>query len=458
MRLIPAALLAKLSERWQADATDSKPNLKLIATQSSVNTLITEPIHSGIAAAYGDVALRQLPGETTPSYAYAICLDDGIAKVYGRALPADYEQAWTYLWTLGAAEDVAIEYNGTWQLTGNDDFYTLITEETPWIFWVVGGTLYAQKWSDNSTMLTLATGVSQISVCRAWQSTIDTTLDQGVVAAYIKNGAVYYRSYCFETNGSMVWEPEQVISELGTGILTLQVFRTNDFRTGFMIENAAGMTWALSDRVYSGLSFRPETIDVQIQSPIFHVVEIQTRGLDIIEEGSTTPLLNLFFFAQLPSDGSSDLTMTVVRVGTTQFKLSFNKTLIDWENLMSHIMISPVRTITAQSWNPVDKSLLITIGLEIKRNIAVTIVVNESRDTSFFAFQEQIIPFIAVTTVIAAEITTTTNNDETATVSVINAQFSTLDITTHQTILTETSVVGILDPVMELHPVSTLPI
>ena len=54
MRSIPAALRQKLLNRFKADDTDSKPNIRLVATQTSINTLLSEPIHEDIAPALGE--------------------------------------------------------------------------------------------------------------------------------------------------------------------------------------------------------------------------------------------------------------------------------------------------------------------------------------------------------------------------------------------------------------------
>ena len=63
MRILPQDLKNKLLQNIQADSTNAKPNLRLIATQASMNTLISEDIHKGISPNFGDVAVRQLEGE-----------------------------------------------------------------------------------------------------------------------------------------------------------------------------------------------------------------------------------------------------------------------------------------------------------------------------------------------------------------------------------------------------------
>lgn len=260
MRPIPQALRTKLLNRFKADSTDSMPAVRLVATQTSVNTLLSEPIHEDIAPALGDVTVRQYIGESDLSCAYAICLDDGIANVYRRQFPASMDYKWEFNWRYGAADDVAIEYDGEWILDATATWYYLRTEEFPYIFTVESGNLYVQYWRDSTTRIQLASGVSQISSCKGWQNNIDIDLDQGLIIGYLKNGEVFYRAYCTQDDGTKVWEAEHKVEELGTGNTTLSVIRTNDFRIGFLTENNGEMLLCLTYRNYAGMSVRPETI------------------------------------------------------------------------------------------------------------------------------------------------------------------------------------------------------
>ena len=264
MKILPAELRQKLLQNTQVKDAGSAPRLRVIATQSTTNTLLSELIHKDIPADLGDVAIRQLSGEKEPSLAYAICVDNGIATIYDRRFPAYMENPWNYVWSLGEASEVAIEFNGVWELDPSKQWYFLRTELTPYIFFVNGGTLYVQKWNDADTRIPLAEGVSQISACRAWQSTDEPLLDQGLIIGYLRSGAVYYRALCLQESGELVWETERQISELGSGNETLSVFRTNDFRVGFICENSGGFQYVLSGRNYAGQSVRPESVYGQI--------------------------------------------------------------------------------------------------------------------------------------------------------------------------------------------------
>jgi hypothetical protein len=264
MKILPAELRQKLLQNTQVKDAGAAPSLRVVATQSTTNTLLSELMHKDIPADFGDVAIRQLSGETSPSLAYACCIDEGIAEIYERRFPAYMENPWSYVWSLGAASEVAIEFNGVWELDTSKQWYFLRTELTPYIFFVSEGTLYLQKWNDEDTRIPLAEGVSQISACRAWQSTDEPLLDQGLIIGYLKDGEVYYRALCLQESGELVWETERQITELGSENDTLNVFRTNDFRVGFICENAGGFSYVLSSRNYAGQSVRPESIYGQV--------------------------------------------------------------------------------------------------------------------------------------------------------------------------------------------------
>lgn len=296
MRNIPTALKEKLANRFKVENTDSLAKLRVVATQTSVNSLLSEPIHEDIAPAFGDVAVRQTAGESDLSLAYAICLDDGVAKIYKRKFPAGLEYPWEYRWTLGTATDVAIEFNGVWKMNTEKEWYYLQTEEYPYVFYVRNGNLYVQVWRDSDNASLLATGVSQISACKGWQSSVEQDLDQGLIIGYLKSGSVYYRALCCQENGSYVWEAEHEVSTLGMGNTTLSVIRTNDFRIGFLTQNSGRMLLALTHRNYAGMSVRPETVHINasnVKMWISDITELDTLSKEYASGNAAYPYVLL---------------------------------------------------------------------------------------------------------------------------------------------------------------------
>ena len=263
MRPIPAAMRLKLLARFKAASTGAEPKIKIIATQTAVNTLMSEPIHENVAADFGDVTFRQTAGEKEISVAYAICIHEGVASVYQRALPASMDAVWEFVFTLGEADDVAIEFDGQWELDPSNQWYILRTEQFPYIFFVRDGFLYVQHWRDEESRMMFPFSASQISACRGWQNSIDRTQDQGLICGFIHtteliDREVMYVSLCEEGSGK-VWRSWSV-DELGEENETLAVFRTNDYRVGFLTENNGEIKLALSSRNYVGGSVRAETM------------------------------------------------------------------------------------------------------------------------------------------------------------------------------------------------------
>lgn len=469
MRGIPAALLAKLNERWQADATASRPELSLIVTQASVNTLLSETIHNGIPSAPGDVSVRFKADASAPDLAYAICIDNGVAKIYTRKLPAEYEESWSYLWTLGPAADVAIEFNGIWQMDGGKTYFHLVTEDTPWIFWMdTSGNLYAQKWQDESTRVPLATGVDGISTCRLWQSTIDPTQDQGLMVAYLKGGAAYYRAYCYESNGNTAWENETAVPNLGTALTSLQVFRTNDYRAGFVAETGGQIVWAISDRVYTGFSFRPEFIGAQIQNAKMWMLNVEMHFFIETESVVATSKNSCFWI--VPQDGAGCLTLSATGMRAADnnrtFKLSFNAKLIGAENLLPYLTVTPAGgsavPVSAVNWKDADNSLTLTCASDIARTSNVTIAIAANPAATFPIYQQQKSAYPGTSTTVAGEVTIhQTVENENITVTLANLKVLLQTVSFHYGYEDENSshiAASVSNAAVTMSPVGTLPI
>lgn len=461
MRSIPATLKSKLAERWQTAARDANPSMSVIATQASINTLISEVIHNGIPAAYGDATVHFGTGEKAPGYAYAICIDNGTAKIYGRKLPAEYEETWSHLWDLGAATDVAIEFDGTWAISADENYYNLYTDDTPWVFWVDGGNLYAQHWQDEGTRIQLAAG-SGISACRLWQSTLDPTQDQGLAVAYIRDGAAYYRAYCYESAaGAKVWENENSITELGSTVETIQAFRTNDFRAGAIAETGDGIVWAITDRVYAGMSFRPEFAAAQIQNTVFNIIPVEFHNT--IEDEHAAANINRRFLWFCP-DGTPDLEITsATRVSTTEFTVTFDRDVTGADNLTAYASVTPsggsAIAASAAGYDSETRVLTIDIPTEIQRSTAVTIDIEGTPDASYLIYQQQRCGFTAVETSIAGEIVTTqTIAQETAAATVSDVSVEFVEAAYYYPLESETAAATISNTSVSLAPAGTLSI
>lgn len=394
MKPIPAALQEKLKNRFKADSMDSAPHLSIVASQASYNTLLTEPIHKDIAPALGDVALRQLPGEKDISMAYAICLDNGYAQVYRRLFPAFRDNAWEYLWTLGPAEDVAIEFHGRWAMDASKAWYYLQTDEFPYLFFTQEDNLYVQYWDDATTRTMLAEGVSQLSACKGWQSADQPELDQGLIIGYLRDGAVFYRAYCCQDDGSFIWEHEHQVEPLGNTNSTLSVIRTNDFRVGFLTESNGGMHLVLSSRNYAGLVIRPENVFAYAKVA-FHMVDIKDR--DSYHNETVTAQTVLPYFAVETTEMAEEDCIHLLRVDRLNredaffsygFKLYFDRVLDkpDMGEIVKAVAFKidkDTRSVVSASYDAAERAVSVFLNADIKRTIPLTITVESMRTIQF---------------------------------------------------------------------------
>jgi hypothetical protein len=467
MRSIPTALKEKLANRFKVENTDSLAKLRVVATQTSVNSLLSEPIHEDIAFAFGDVAVRQTAGESDLSLAYAICLDDGVAKIYKRKFPAGLEYPWEHQWTLGTATDVAIEFNGVWKMNPEKEWYYLQTEEYPYIFYVRDENLYVQVWRDSDNTVLLATDVSQISACKGWQSSVEQDLDQGLIIGYLKNGSVYYRALCCQENGSYVWEAEHEVSTLGTGNTTLSVIRTNDFRIGFLTQNNGRMLLALTHRNYAGMSVRPESVHINasnVRMWISDVTELDTLSKEYASGNTAYP------YILLDEPDTEEVSVASVEKLNRDtgfvcygFKIHLTKPLngsIDAGFPVKCTLSVSGVTVASASYDSEEQALVLYTSADIRRTVAVTITMPEYRSLWYYKLGSQKWFLPALSAVATAEtMDYFTYENETAAISMISAE-----VWIDEAVFTEcyqpthTAVIAVVASSVSLQPVSTLPI
>lgn len=379
MRSIPPELKQKLQKRFCGASTGSLPQIQVIAKQASVNTLITEVIHEDIPANFGDVAIRQLPGEAQPSLIYAVCIDNGTGRVYSRKLPAFAEQEWEFVFSVGAVNDVAIEFDGDWRINPKKRYYELMSEAVPYIFFTDGSNrLYVQKWSDVSTRMPLAENVSQLSVCRGWQSTLDAGVDQGLIIGYLRDGKVFYRAYCQQSNGAYIWETENELTELGTGNTTLCVFRTNDFRVGFLAENAGEMKYVLSERTYAGQAMPPEYAESRPQDAKVWADKAVYRNAAHTE--SAFAQMDMPYLACHDKNAPALAVTGHERLGLREMVITFNRPVGGIPGAFeSYFTLFPVRPVASCLWQN-GNQLKLTLAQDLGQSVDLTLNVSKCHE------------------------------------------------------------------------------
>ena len=467
MRSIPAALKEKLKNQFKVESTDSMARLRVVATQTSVNSLLSEPIHEDIAPALGDVAVRQMSGDKDLALAYALCLDDGIATMYMRKFPAGFDFKWEQQFVFGAASDVALEFGGTWKMNAAEEWYYLETDEFPYIFFVRDGNLYVQYWRDDSTRALLATGVSQISACKGWQSSVDIDLDQGLIIGYLKDGAVFYRALCCQSDGSYIWETEHEVTTLGTGNTTLSVIRTNDFRIGFLTQNNGNMLLTLTHRNYAGMSVRPESMHINTANARMSLPDI-TRKYGSTTE--TTGVAALLPYGIIDTADSGELEVTGIEklnrdegFACYGFKVFVSRPVYGTPDASflegCKLSVSGV-TVASCDYDAALQAFVLYTSADIRRTLEVTVTIPTHRRLWYYKHHEQRWFLPALTAVAEAEtIRHDGFTDETATIAINGTQLW-IDDAVFTSLFDEpsTSTITISAASMELKAVSTLPI
>ena len=387
MRSIPIDVKQKLLQNIQSKSNDANPNLRILATQSTVNTLLTEIIHKDTTAAFGDVAIRQLEGEKEPSLAYAICVDNGKANIYERPFPTYTDTPWRLVWSVDeAVSDVAIEFDGFWGTDINNQWHYLQTENIPYVFLVIDSVLYVQKWNDSSSRVLLAENVSNISACRGWQSSDDILQDQGLIVGYIRDNAVFYRSFCTNESFEKVWEPERSVLSLGANNKTLCLFRTNDFRVGFLAENTEGrIQYVLSDRTYAGQSIKPESVYSQVVQEC-SIAVYQIKYQDIVHEASSDLIVQFTnnYIANFMTIENFTVVSTT-RQGLNEFVITTSHTLEEKQPLIDYLEVvtSLGAKINISSVTVTDKTIRVITASEITLQNGVNINLKDNSNLRY---------------------------------------------------------------------------
>lgn len=332
MRQLPPSIMEKINKQNQTIYENANPKMSVILARarSSVrdNTYFTiEKIRQKAGITDIAVAVRRLSNYGPPDRLYNIWLDNGLVRTGHREYPDKLKAGWQNDFDIENGKAVSIVFDGIWELNKYKTWGKR-TSELPWLFWVDNSNnLKARIWNTGTTY-ELATGVLKIDSLRGWVPAQAGHLDdQGVIVAYTKSdGKVYYRNYCLQPfDDLLIWEIEREIVEFGTGNLGVRLFRTNDFRVGFIAEKASGNMMAISSRNWSGMSIAPENLSAKIHSSII------LNSINYIDKSISecvTGLINTdIYLCPLSKMGVGPITIN--RTSATQISIEFNDELYE---------------------------------------------------------------------------------------------------------------------------------
>lgn len=267
MRSIDPVLLSKIKEQNQTIYNNANPKMSIQVSRAKDTVMdstywTTEIIREKEGIGDLSVAARRQKPYGRPNRLYNIYVDNGTVKTSIREYPDYQNLKWQYQFDVGTGTACAIAFDGFWELYRNK--WQMVTSEKPWIFWVdTVGKLWCQVWDEEATRTELvAAGVTKVKSIRGWRNINMPLVDQGVVAGYIKtDGKVYYRNYCYQSTGEYVWETEKQITEFTGTAINLNLFITNDYRMGFVIEDSTGKIHLyVTERAWAGMAIAPEKI------------------------------------------------------------------------------------------------------------------------------------------------------------------------------------------------------
>lgn len=206
----------------------------------------------------GDISIapRRMNSKQAPDAFYSIYVDNGIVKTATKDYhAANLNYGWVDQHNLGSGRNVALAFDGYWERYQGT--LHLVTSEVPYIFWTdLSKNLYRQVWGQPATKALLAEGVTNVKAIRAWKNFKYSDQDWGIICSYIKtDGTVWYRSYAEQSNNSFIWEQEEQVVEFTGTAISLNLFITNDYRTGIIVEDSSGdIHWHITARNWAGMA------------------------------------------------------------------------------------------------------------------------------------------------------------------------------------------------------------
>lgn len=268
MREVTSSMNDKLKSSQQTPATKSDPRMSVKVSRARTTVMdsdywTVETIREMPNLGDVSVAPRRFKAYGSPNRIYEIHVEDGIVKTAIREYPDKLKVGWKEQFSIGPGSAVAIAFDGYWEEYRRT--WRLVTDEKPWIFWVDGSQiLWRQLWDEESTRFQLDTQVAYVRSIRAWKNRFFLAQDQGIVAAYIKtDGSVWYRNYCQQADGSRLWEPARPVTDFTGTAVSLNLFITNDYRMGFVIEDSLKQIhWLITPRNWAGMAIESSKIAV----------------------------------------------------------------------------------------------------------------------------------------------------------------------------------------------------
>lgn len=344
-----------------------------------------------------DITLKQLSDEAEPSWIYAVCIDEENALIRKRAYDEEEGVAWEPDYVIEGAQNACLDFYGDWVLRTGAEGFTLETDEYPYVMWIdLDGNLQAQYGTEEETRVQLATNVSQVRCCMAYNYTPDISYDQGLVCLYISDGIVYYRNLCrLDLDGNRAWGAQQEIELFGTGNTDIKLSRLNDYRMSFNAINSESQ-WLISDRGYVGQAIRPHHVRMSVWNfDVTLSMTTYTKSKTIYSESLEATARTLYGASidyQLGADGFNRVSPTVVDytwISSSAFTVIFDQEFVCRDDVRIALKVTDYGQSSRYDLSSVDQlsstELQINLAAEIPDRGSVTLTITGDPALSYYA-------------------------------------------------------------------------
>lgn len=418
MREVTSSMNDKLKSSQQTPSAKADPRMSVKVSRArstvmdsdywTVETIREKPNLGDVS-----VAPRRSKAYGPPNRIYEIHVEDGTVKTAIREYPDKLKVGWKEQFEIGPGSAVAVAFDGRWEEYRRT--WRLVTEEKPWIFWVDDSqVLWRQLWDDESTRFQLDSQVVYVRAIRAWKNRFFVAQDHGVVAAYIKtDGSVWYRNYCQQADGSRIWETAKQVTGFAGSAVSLNLFITNDYRMGFVIEDSLKQIhWLITPRNWAGMAIESSKIAVtaNAKAEMFEVTYWHAYADENITVTASAQVGDLLF-GRTDNSIIEVMNMSVIRLNEEEqpyedwgFKVRFrlryetrNTPTVALNDVLTSVAI-PIKSVTAVEdgyiYDVLIDDTLLEFGINIVEGnvgIVLTGMTNEAGDL-YDRIEEQFTP------------------------------------------------------------------
>ena len=300
MRNVPSYIEERLKKNIQTRANDSAPSARIWISRPSTALANDEFLErqTVLSSAVTDasIAVCHPRARRSNTHIYVAYISNGVAKVAmaGHKLKMDMHD-WVDTGFEEDATAISIAFDGTMPKVYGSEI-EFLTEQTPWVFWVNGGSLFAQKLG-GETVILAENNCSDVSAIRAAWTQV-TSFNFGLVVFFILGGSLYYRQLI---DGE--WTDAEMVSFGPSGAYWAGVsaFRTWDHRVGVQLKSTTGDIYELFTQ-FMGIGTRNtehlEISDVRKTShkltKIGYLEQATSEHLDISSVDNVAPYQGLY--------------------------------------------------------------------------------------------------------------------------------------------------------------------